>query len=160
MLSDRTIQLIKTGVTGLLLIMALLVALAPIGPLPGFFIGGTPTSAPAVWNDTGDLLEVRLRVEGTLPRVVIIWVVQLDNELYVMGSNESGWVSMLGDGGPVELRIEEATYSLTAQRMTSGQLPIIEAYQEKYREDYPGIVNNMGSPQDMLSGTSVYQLVR
>lgn len=143
-----------------MLIIALLVVLAPVGPLPGFFIGGTATEAPAVWSDTRDLHEVRLRVAGTLPRVVIIWVVQLDNELYVMGSNESGWVSMLGEGGPVELRIEGATYSLTAQRMTTGQLPIIEAYQEKYRADYPDIVSGMGAPRNMITGTSVYRLAR
>lgn len=160
MISDRTIQLIKTGAAGLLLIIALLIVLAPIGPLPGFFIGGTATVAPVVWKDTRDLHEVRLRVDGTLPRVVIIWVVQLENELYVMGSNESGWVSMLGEGGPVELRIDGATYSLTAQRMTTGQLPVIEAYQEKYRPDYPDIVNGMGSPGNMISGASVYRLAR
>lgn len=150
----------KTGGTALLLIIALLVALAPIGPLPGFFIGGTPAATPSVWGDTRDLHEVRLRVDGSLPRVVIIWVVQQDNELYVMGSNESGWVSMLGDGGEVSLRMEAVTYSLTAQRLTTGQLPIIAAYQGKYRADYPGIVNGMGPPENMLSGTSVYHLLR
>ena len=140
MTTERTNKMAKTVATALLLIASLLITLAPIGPLPGFFIGGTPTAAPADWGDTSDLLEVRLRVDGSIPRVVIIWVVQLDSELYVMGSKDSGWVSMLGDGGQVELRIESATYTLMAQRLSEGQLPVIEAYQEKYREDYPEIV--------------------
>ncbi len=160
MTTARTNKMAKTVATAFLLAAALLITLAPIGPLPGFFIGGTATDTPAVWPDTSDLDEVRLRVGGTIPRVVIIWLVQLDNQLYVMGSNDSGWVSMLGEGGPVNLRMEGSTYTLMAQRMTEGQLAVIEAYQEKYRADYPGIVDGMGSAQEMLPATSVYQLMR
>ncbi len=151
---------VKYGGSALVVIILLLIVLAPVGPVPGFFIGGTATAAPAVWQDTSQLHEVQLRVGGGVPRVVIIWVVQMDNELYVVGANESGWVSKLGNGGPVSLRIEGSTYELTATRLTSGQLPVIQAYQDKYRPDYPDIVNGMGSPDNMIAGAGVFQLSR
>ncbi len=151
---------LKVGAPILLIIIAVLIFMAPLGPVPGFIIGGTATATPAIWQDTSELHEVRLRVAGTIPRVVIIWVVQLDNELYVVGSNGSGWVTMLGEGGSVELRIEGATYSLTATRLTEGQLPVFEVYQAKYRPDYPDIVDGMGEPEDMIAGASVFQLTR
>ena len=151
---------LKYGTSALVLVIALLVLLAPIGPLPGIFIGGSAAAAPADWGDTSGIDEVRLRVEGTVPRVVIIWVVQQENELYVIGANESGWVSRLGQGGPVNLRIGDTTYALSASVVTQNQLPIVEAYQNKYRSDYPDIVGGMGAPQDMLAGVTIFQLSR
>ncbi|MBM4206272.1 MAG: hypothetical protein FJ194_19380 [Gammaproteobacteria bacterium] len=64
----------------LYVLVALLIAgliLAPIGPVPGVFIGGTATNSPATWPDTSDVDEIRLGVNGTIPRVVIIWVVDV-----------------------------------------------------------------------------------
>ena len=149
---------IGSGIVGIIILLVIL--LAPIGPVPGFFIGGAATAAPAQWQDTSALHEVRLRVGGGVPRVVIIWVVQVDNELYVVGANDSGWVSKLGDGGAVSLRIEGATYELNATRLSSGQLPVVEAYQEKYRADYPDIVSGMGSANNMIAGAAIFRLSR
>lgn len=151
---------LKHGAGALGLIIVLFVVLAPIGPLPGFFIRGTAAAVPAQWQDTSGLHEVQLRIGGGVPRVVIIWVVQVDNELYVVGANDSGWVSKLGDGGPVSLRIEGSTYELNATRLSSGQLPVVEAYQEKYRADYPDIVGGMGSADNMIAGAAVFRLSR
>ena len=33
-------------------VLTLLIIIAPIGPLPGFFIGGTTTDVPEKWPDT------------------------------------------------------------------------------------------------------------
>ena len=77
----------------LLLVLALV---APIGPMPGFFIGGTPTEAPEQWGDTSNVDQIILRVPGTPPRAVIIWVVEYGGDLYVVGSNDSGWVTVSG----------------------------------------------------------------
>ena len=55
--------------------MILLVAgvlAAPIGPVPGIFIGGTASDSPDPWPDTADTHEILLTVPGTLPRVVTI----------------------------------------------------------------------------------------
>ncbi len=153
-------KVLKYTVAALALIVAVVIFVAPIGPLPGIFIGGSASASPQLWQDTSQIDEVRLRVAGTLPRVVIIWVVQRDNQLYVIGANGSGWISMLDQGGPVQLRIGDETYSLLASKLTEGQLPIIAAYQNKYRANYPDIVGDMGAPEDMINGASVYLLAR
>ena len=86
----------------LLVILVVLMLSAPIGPMPGVFIGGTSTKAPERWTDTSSVHEIMLRVPGTLPRVVIIWVIEFDGELHVLGSRDSGWVKMIGAGSPVD----------------------------------------------------------
>lgn len=140
------------------LISAVLVALLPIGPVPGFFIGGTLTEKPAEWMDTSSVHEVRLKVPGTLPRVVVIWFIAHQGEFHVAGSNSSGWVKMLGDGAPVKLRLDDNTYSLKATRVTEDTLPILDAYADKYRPDYPDIVASFGEPEAMMAGYSVFRL--
>ncbi|MCY4265494.1 MAG: DUF2255 family protein [Gammaproteobacteria bacterium] len=153
-------KILRYGAATLGLLIVVLVYLAPIGPLPGFFIGGVATEVPAVWEDTNDLHEVKLRVDGIFPRVVTIWMVQLDNQLYVIGGAENTWVSMLDEGGPVKLRITDATYDLFATRISEEQIQVARAYHEKYREDYPDIIEGMGSPDEMLAGIIVYRLAR
>ena len=121
--------------------LALIVAiLAPIGPMPGFRIGGEMTAPPAVWPDTSQVHEIKLKVPGTPPRVVIIWVVEHAQELHVVGASDSGWVARLGEGGPVEMRIGDNTYALEAVRKRTGLADILAAYIAKYEADYPAIV--------------------
>ena len=48
-------------------ILATLVFVTPIGPMPGFFIGGQPTPVPKAWPDTSKVDEILLKVPGTLP---------------------------------------------------------------------------------------------
>jgi hypothetical protein len=131
--------------------LALIVAvLAPIGPLPGFRIGGEPTPAPAVWPDTSDVHEIKLKVPGTLPRVVIIWVVEHNQELHVVGAADGGWVERLGQGQPVEMRLNDKTYALNAVRQSSNLEAILAAYIEKYKADYPDIVAGFPSMEDAV----------
>ena len=58
-------------------ISVIMVCATRIGPMPGFFIGGQPTPVPKAWPDTSKVDEILLKLPGTLPRVVIIWVVQI-----------------------------------------------------------------------------------
>ena len=146
-----------------LVVLALLVVVAlvaPIGPMPGFFIGGNPTEAPAEWHDTSGVHEIKLKVPGALPRVVIIWVIQHGGELYVLGSKESGWIQMIGEGAPVEARLGDDTYALEASRVDEGWEPIMEAYIAKYRPDYPEIVAGMPSIDEARNGIALYRLGR
>ncbi len=113
---------------------------APIGPLPGFFIGGEHTAAPASWPDTSGVHEIRLKVPGTLPRVVTIWVIDHAGELHVVGHRDSGWVKMIGRGAPVEMRLGDRTYSLNATPLTEGWQAVLEAYVAKYKPHYPEII--------------------
>lgn len=134
--------------------------LAPLGPLPGFFIGGNATAAPASWPDTSATHEIKLKVPGTLPRVVIIWVIEHDGELHIVGAKDSGWVSMIGSGSPVEMRLGDNTYALQATPVTDGWQEVLTAYVEKYEPDYPDIVAGFPSPAEAEALIAVYRLDR
>ena len=153
-------KILKIGIPLLLLLLVVVALLAPIGPLPGFFIGGTKTAAPASWSDTSDVHEIRLKVPGTLPRVVTIWVIEYESDLYVTGYAKSGWVQMLGNGGPVKMRLGDNTYSLVASAVTENAKPILTAYMDKYRPDYPDIVAGFPSEDEASDSYVVFKLSR
>lgn len=145
----------------LIIVVALLIVVwaAPLGPLPGIFIGGTETPVPESWGDTREVDEIRLEVgTGPIKRVVIIWVVQLDGVLHVVGARESGWTQAIGAGGPVRMRIDDSTYSLQVTPVMAGWQPILEAYIEKYRADYPDIVAGFPALEKAAETTSVFRL--
>ena len=152
-------KVLKIALPILAVLVILLIALLPIGPVPGFIVGGTETDVPETWGDTSAIHEIKLKVGASgLPRVVIIWVTQFENELYVVGANESGWVSMLGEGGPVQLRMEDKTYPLNATRVTAKWEAVLEAYQNKYRADYPEIINGFPTLEEAKGTTAVFKL--
>lgn len=153
-------KILKISLLAVVVLLIVLVFAAPIGPLPGFFIGGTPTAAPASWPDTSEVDEIRLRVPGTLPRVVIIWVVDYADALYVVGARDSGWVTMLNEGGPVEMRLGDETYALTATSVREGWEGVFEAYLEKYRPEYPDIIAGLPSVAEAEDQVAVFRLDR
>lgn len=154
------VKALKFGIPVLFVVLVAVALVAPVGPLPGFLIGGTPTPAPETWPDTSDVDEILLEVPGTLPRVVTIWVIEVASELYVTGYTESGWVQMLGDGGLVRMRLGDETYSLTATAVTDDATPILTAYMDKYRPDYPDIVAGFPSPEEARDSYAVFRLSR
>jgi len=151
---------VKIAVPVLIVILLIVAVMAPIGPLPGFRIGGSETPVPENWGDTSQIHEIKLKIPGAIPRVVIIWVIQYEGDLYIVGNNSSGWVKMLGSGGPVSVRIIDKTYSLNASQMTLGWEPVMLDYVEKYRADYPDIINSFPSPEEAMGSISVFQLSR
>lgn len=153
-------KIVKVLVGLVLVIGCVLVLVAPVGPLPGFFIGGAETPAPARWMDTSKVDEIKLKVSGSLPRVVIIWVIEHNEELHVVGASDSGWVTMLGQGGPVEMRLGDATYALDAVRVTDDLKGVLTAYVDKYRAGYPDIVAGFPSLEEGTEGFSVFRLDR
>ncbi len=143
------------------LVLALVLFLAgPIGPMPGVFIGGTSADAPETWSDTSEVDEILLKVPGLLPRVVIIWVIDHDGELHVVGSKDSGWVRRIGAGSPVEMRLGDRTYALEASPVTEGWQQILEAYVAKYEADYPDIVAGFPSLEEAEGTVAVFRLDR
>ena len=149
----------KIGALISILTVAVLVFAAPLGPLPGIFIGGTQTALPAAWEDTRAVHEIKLEVgKGALPRVVIIWVVEVDGDLHVVGAKESGWTSAIGNGGPVRMRMGDRTYEMQATLVTEGWQPILEAYVEKYKADYPDIVQGFPPIEEAEGTISVFRL--
>ncbi len=153
-------KVLKRSLIVLAVLLAVLIVAAPIGPLPGVFIGGNETEPPATWPDTSTTQEIKLRVPGALPRVVIVWVIDHGGDLHVVGANDSGWVSMLGAGGPVEMRLGDSTYALRASRVTDGWQDVLNAYVEKYRPDYPDIVAGFPSLEEAEGTVAVYRLDR
>ncbi len=151
-------RFLKFGVPLLLVVLVVVAIVAPIGPLPGFFIGGEDTTVPDSWQDTSNLHELRLKVPGALPRVVIIWMVEYDGDLYVVGSQSSGWVGMIGAQSPVAVRIEDSTYQLLANKVTTGWQPVMQKYIEKYQTDYPDIIAGFPSIEDAEGKISVFRL--
>ena len=131
----------------------------PITTTPGFFIFGNASAAPTSWSDTSSILETKVRVPGVIPRVVIIWFVEIDNDFYVVGENDSGWISMLGNGSPIHMRIEDSTYSLQATIVNSGIDEILQAWEVKYIGDYPDFFNTSAA-EEFLDDSSVYRLMR
>ena len=152
--------MLKKLTSAVILIGAAVIWLAPIAMMPGFFIGGSATTAPSTWEDTSTIDEVRLKVGGTIPRVVIIWIVQVDGELYVTGAKDSGWVTRLGDGGDAELRIGDNTYPVVAERQTENLDELIGAWYDKYRPNYPDIVGDMSEVSTEPRSYAIFKLAR
>lgn len=151
----KILKIIASIVVAIGVVLAMV---APIGPMPGFFIGGTSTAAPANWPNTSDLHEIKLKVPGAIPRAVIIWVIEHDGDLHVVGRKNSGWVSMIGDGSPAELRIGDNTYAVQATPVTDGWQGILTAYVAKYQSDYPDIVAGFPSIEDAEESMAVFRL--
>ena len=149
----------RTGLIAFVAAMlATLVFVTPIGPMPGFFIGGQPTPVPKAWPDTSKVDEILLKVPGILPRVVIIWVVQVDSALYVVGSRSSGWVQRIADGANVEMRLSDNTYALAAVPIKQELERVVDAYKNKYRADYPDIVAGFPTLEEAGDQFGVFRL--
>ena len=146
---------------GIVIVLAVMfVFAAPIGPVPGFFIGGNETEAPATWPDTSQVHEIKLSVPGVLPRVVIIWVIDYEGELYVVGSRGSGWVDGIGQSSPVKLRIGDNTYAVNANDVTENGDAVRDAWLDKYRPDYPDIVAGFPSAEEAEGIVAIFHLAR
>ena len=141
-----------------LVLAVLFVFVAPIGPVPGFFIGGKETPVPNEWPDTSGVNEILLKVPGTPARVVVIWLIQVEGTIYVVGNADSGWVQRIGEQGPVSMRLEGNTYALQANRTTENLADIVTAYKDKYRPNYPDIVAGFPSLEEAKDGFAVFRL--
>ena len=149
----------RTGLIAFVAAMlATLVFVTPIGSMPGFFIGGQPTPVPKAWPDTSKVDEILLKVPGILPRVVIIWVVQVDSALYVVGSRSSGWVQRIADGANVEMRLSGNTYALAAVPIRQDLERVVNAYKNKYRANYPDIVAGFPTLEEAGDQFGVFRL--
>ena len=152
-------KVLKILALALVVVAIVVVWSAPIGPMPGVFIGGTATPLPTTWGDTSQIHEIELEVSsGMIPRVVIIWVVQVDGDLHVVGARDSGWTSALGSGGPVRMRMGDETYVMQATLLSTGWEQVVEAYVEKYRADYPDIVAGFPDIEEAAGTVSVFRL--
>jgi hypothetical protein len=152
-------KILKIG--SLILLFALVVAAvaAPVGPMPGLLIGGSTSEVPASWGNTRSIHEIHLQIgEGPVGRTVIIWMVQIDGDLYVTGQKDSGWTRGIGSGGPVRLKMEGNLYELTATPVTVGQADVLSAWLDKYAPDYPELLEGFPSPDEAIRTSAVFRL--
>ena len=127
--------------------------------MPGLLIGGSASEVPTSWGDTAPIHEIKLQVgEGPLGRTVIIWMVQVDGDLYVTGQKDSGWTRGIGSGGPVRMQMEGNLYDLTATPVTMGQVEVMTAWLDKYRPDYPQVLEGFPSPEEGARTAAVFRL--
>jgi hypothetical protein len=152
------VKILKILAPILLVLLIVFVFIAPIGPVPGVLIGGNEAEVPGSWGETSDIHEIKFEVPGPLPRVVTVWVIQWGGELHVVGYKENGWVSALGEGGLVRMRMGDNTYSLNATLLATDWEPVMDAYLAKYRPDYPETVDGFPSQEEAIGVFSVFRL--
>jgi hypothetical protein len=116
----------------------LLMLLGCDGPfvlLPGGALRGDVAAVPPSWAFTDDIDTIQLETNPAEPYSVNIWVVALDEHLYVhAGANRAEWVGHMEQDAQVRLRAGGAIYELAAQRVEAQDEfdRFADAYQEKY----------------------------
>ncbi|MEM9622197.1 MAG: hypothetical protein AAF993_11140 [Pseudomonadota bacterium] len=149
----------KWLILALLALVALLLTAAvagPLGPMPGMYLGGQATDPPSQWSSVAVPEQIQLETRGgLLPRVVNLWIVESDNELYVFGATDSGWVNATRSDPQVRLRMEDQTYSLMAAPLAQPDLTVYERYLARYADDYPDIVAGMPAIDELDGAAGV-----
>ena len=145
-----------------LVVLTLGVAMAaPIGPMPGIRLGGSPATTPAEWSSVTLPEEVNLATSaGLLPHVVILWVVESDNHLYVIGAPDSTWVEQATQSPDVRLRIGDDAYDMLATRIQSGRQDIFQMYIDRYKDNYPDIIAGFPPVEEFAKGAALFELNR
>ena len=92
--------------------------------------------------------------------MVIIWVIDYEGELYVVGSRGSGWVDGIGQSSSVKLRIGDNTYAVNANDVTENGDAVRDAWLDKYRPDYPDIVAGFPSAEEAEGIVAIFHLAR
>lgn len=151
-----------TYVLVVLIVLVLGVALAaPIGPMPGIRLGGDSATPPAEWASETLPEEVRLATNaGVLPHVVIIWVVESDNRLYLVGAPDSTWVEGATQSPDVRLRIGNNAYDMRATPLEAGRRDITQKYIDRYKDNYPDIIAGFPPIEEFSQGAAIFELAR
>lgn len=153
----RWLTYVLIALVALLIIVALT---APLGPMPGIRLGGSPATAPLHFAQEDLPEEVRLATyDGMLPYVVIIWVVESDGRLYVIGAPESTWVARATRAPDVRLRIGDNAYDMRARRLEPGRQEIFQRYIDRYQDGYPEIIASFPPLAEFAQGAAAFELV-
>jgi hypothetical protein len=103
--------------------------------LPGGGLKGPTVATPEDWSFTDDVDTVQLETRPADPYSVNIWVIALDDALYVhAGANRATWVEAMEHDPNVRLRVNESIYELTASRVETQEVfdRFSDAYEAKY----------------------------
>lgn len=111
------------------------VACGPTLLMPGGGLSGTDSAPPADWTWTDDFSTVQLETRPEDPYSVNLWIVGIDQKLYVhAGTNRSAWVENMEGDSAVRILIDEKIYSLSATRVEEqSEFDVFsDAYEAKY----------------------------
>jgi hypothetical protein len=107
----------------------------PLLTLPGGALEGSATAAPSDWSFTDDVNTVQLETRPADPYSVNIWVITLDEHLYVhAGTNRAAWVEHIEADPNVRVQVADSVYELAAARV-EGQDEFdrfSDGYEKKY----------------------------
>ena len=154
---------LKVGLGSLFTLLVVAACAAPIGPVPGFLIGGSLANVPDTWGNTLPIHEFQLQVgNGPIGRTVLIWTVQMDGDLYVLGQKDSRWTQAIGPSGPVRLSMDGSLYELTATAVEGGSTKsaVTGAWLRKYEPHYPDLVAGFGTPAEGARKSTIFRLTR
>jgi hypothetical protein len=107
----------------------------PLLTLPGGALEGPTAAVPASWSFTDEVSTVQLETRPGDPYSVNIWVIAMEDHLYVhAGASRSKWVEHIDADPAVRLRVGDSIYDLAASRVTSQEEfdRFSDAYEAKY----------------------------
>ena len=107
----------------------------PLLLLPGGALEGRVAAAPESWAFTDAVQTVQLETRPAEPYSVNIWTVAVGEHVYVhAGANRSAWVEHLESDARARLRVEDAIYELSAERVAEQAEfdRFSDAYEAKY----------------------------
>ena len=107
----------------------------PFVIFPGGVLEGPAVATPESWSFTDDTDTVQLETNPGDPYSVNIWVVAMDDHLYLhAGTNRATWVENLEADPDVRLRVNDPIYELAASRVDSQDEfdQFSDAYEQKY----------------------------
>jgi len=127
----------------------------PMGPIPGGELEGTPTPWPDDWAFTDEVDNVLLQTNPLDPYSVTIWMVTLENRVYVAAAHtDSQWSQNMLNDPHVILSVNGMLYQALARRVTNPDeiSHAIQAYLVKYEIE---------SEEDFVQeGGALFQLQR
>lgn len=103
--------------------------------LPGGALDGSTAPTPESWAFTDAVKTVQLETRPADPYSVNIWVIALDEQLYIhAGAHRATWVENLEEDPQVRLRVEDSIYELGAARVAEQAEfdRFSDAYDRKY----------------------------
>lgn len=107
----------------------------PLALLPGGALEGPTVATPESWSFTDAVKTVQLETLPADPYSVNIWVIAIDDHLYVhAGAHRSTWVENIEADPNVRLRVNDSIYELAASRVDDqGEFDrFSDAYEQKY----------------------------
>jgi len=107
----------------------------PFVLLPGGALEGPTVAPPESWSFTDEVKTVQLETQPADPYSVNIWLIALDENLYVhAGANRATWVEHIEADPDVRLRVNESIYELVATRVDRQEEfdRFSDAYDRKY----------------------------